>query len=38
MKFLDNIVYPFVRLLEMLASFAFLAMAFYAFFRIVVAG
>ena len=34
MLFLDKIVYPFVHLLEMLASFAFLAMAFYAFFRI----
>lgn len=38
MIFLDKIVYPFVHLLEMLASFAFLAMAFYAFFKIVTAG
>jgi hypothetical protein len=38
MLFLDKLIYPFVHLLEMLASFAFLAMAFYAFFRIVTAG
>jgi Type IV secretion system pilin len=36
--FLDKIIYPFVRLLELLASFAFLAMAFYAFYLIITAG
>jgi hypothetical protein len=36
--FLEKIVYPFVRLLELLASFAFLAMAFYAFYLIITAG
>ncbi|MDD5197962.1 MAG: hypothetical protein PHN60_03840 [Candidatus Gracilibacteria bacterium] len=36
--FLDKIIYPFVRMLELLASFAFLAMAFYAFYRIISAG
>lgn len=36
--FLDKIVYPFVRMLELLASFAFLAMAFYAFYLIITAG
>lgn len=35
--FLDKIVYPFVRMLELLASFAFLAMAFYSFYIIVTA-
>lgn len=34
---LDNVVYPFVKLLQTIASFAFLAMAFYAFFRITTA-
>ncbi len=38
MLFLDKMVYPFVHLLEILASFGFLAMAFFAFFRIVTAG
>ena len=36
--FLDKVVYPFVRMLELLASFAFLAMAFYAFYLIITAG
>lgn len=36
--FLDKIIYPFVRMLELLASFAFLAMAFYAFYLIITAG
>jgi hypothetical protein len=36
--FLDKIVYPFVNLLGMFASFAFLAMAFLAFFRLVSSG
>lgn len=36
--FLDKIVYPFIRMLELLASFAFLAMAFYAFYLIITAG
>ncbi|EKD29713.1 MAG: hypothetical protein ACD_78C00308G0001, partial [uncultured bacterium (gcode 4)] len=36
--FLDKIIYPFIRMLELLASFAFLAMAFYAFYRIITAG
>ena len=35
MLFMDRLIYPFVHLLGMLASFAFLAMAFYAFYRIV---
>lgn len=38
MDFLDKIVYPFIRMLELLASFAFLAMAFYAFYTIITAG
>lgn len=36
--FLDKIIYPFVRMLEVLASFAFLMMAFYAFYLIITAG
>lgn len=36
--FLDRIVYPFVTLMEVLASFAFLAIAFLAFFKLVTAG
>lgn len=36
--FLDRIVYPFVTMLELLASFAFLAIAFLAFFKLVSAG
>ena len=36
--FLDKIIYPFVRMLELLASFAFLAMAIYAFYLIITAG
>lgn len=36
--FLDRIVYPFVALMEILASFAFLAIAFIAFFKLVSAG
>lgn len=36
--FLDRIVYPFVALMEMLASFAFLAIAFLAFFKLVTAA
>lgn len=36
--FLDKIVYPFIRMLELLASFAFLAMAFYAFYLIITAA
>ena len=36
--FLEKIIYPFVRMLELLASFAFLAMAFYAFYLIITAG
>ncbi|NDK19594.1 hypothetical protein GW819_02020 [Candidatus Gracilibacteria bacterium] len=36
--FLEKIVYPFVRLLELLASFAFLAMAFFAFYTIITGG
>ena len=36
--FLDKIIYPFVRMLELLASFAFLAMAFYSFYLIISAG
>jgi len=36
--FLDKVIYPFVRMLELLASFAFLAMAFYAFYLIITAG
>lgn len=35
--FLDKIIYPFIKMLELLASFAFLAMAFYAFYQIVTA-
>lgn len=35
--FLDKIIYPFIRMLELLASFAFLAMAFYAFYLIITA-
>ncbi len=35
--FLEKIIYPFVHMLELLASFAFLAMAFYAFFLIITA-
>lgn len=38
MLFADKIIYPFVHLLEMIASFAFLAMAFYAFYKIVTSG
>ena len=34
---LDRVIYPFVHLLELLASFAFLAMAFIAFYQIVTA-
>lgn len=34
---LDKVVYPFVRMLELLASFVFLAMAFYAFYLIITA-
>jgi len=37
-SFLESIVYPFVNMLQLLASFAFLAMAFYAFFKIITAG
>jgi hypothetical protein len=36
-NFLEKIIYPFVHMLELLASFAFLAMAFYSFFLIVTA-
>lgn len=36
--FLEKIIYPFIRMLELLASFAFLAMAFYAFYLIITAG
>lgn len=36
--FLDRIVYPFVTLMELLASFAFLFIAFLAFFKLVTAG
>lgn len=36
--FAENLIYPFVKMLELLASFAFLAMAFYAFYRIVTAN
>jgi hypothetical protein len=35
--FLDKIIYPFIRMLELLASFAFLAMGFYAFYLIITA-
>ncbi len=35
--FMEKIVYPLVRMLELLASFAFLAMAFYAFYIIITA-
>ena len=35
--FLEKIIYPFIRMLELVASFAFLAMAFYAFYQIVTA-
>ncbi len=35
MLFMDRLIYPFVNLLGMLASFAFLAMAIFAFYRIV---
>lgn len=35
--FMDKVVYPLVRMLELLASFAFLAMAFYAFYLIITA-
>ena len=38
LNFSDKILYPFVHLLEILASFAFLAMAFLAFYKIVTAG
>lgn len=34
----EKVLYPFIHLLELLASFAFLAMAFYAFYQIVTAG
>jgi hypothetical protein len=37
-NFSDKIIFPFTHLLEILASFAFLAMAFYAFYKIVTAG
>lgn len=36
--FMDKVLFPFVNLLQVLAAFAFLAMAFYAFYRIVTAG
>ena len=36
--FLENLIYPFVNMLQLLASFAFLMMAFYAFYRIISAG
>ena len=35
--FLDKILYPFAHLVEMIASFAFLAVAFLSFFRLVTA-
>lgn len=35
--FLDKVIYPFIRMLELLASFAFLAMAIYAFYLIITA-
>lgn len=35
--FLNNIIYPFVRMLELLATFAFLAMGIYAFYLIITA-
>ena len=38
MLFADKLIYPFVHLLSILASFAFLAMAFFAFYRIVTAA
>lgn len=38
LNFSDKILYPFVHLLEILASFAFLFMAFLAFYKIVTAG
>ncbi|MDD2745024.1 MAG: pilin [Candidatus Gracilibacteria bacterium] len=37
-NFSDKIIFPFTHLLEILASFAFLAMAFFAFYKIVTAG
>lgn len=36
--FLDRIIYPFVRLIGILASFVFLAIAFLAFYKLVTAG
>ena len=36
--FLENIIYPLVRMIEVMASFAFLAMAFFAFFQIITGG
>lgn len=36
--FLDRLVYPFVALMEVLASFAFLAIAFLAFFKLISSG
>lgn len=38
LDFSDMILYPFIHLLQVLASFAFLAMAFFAFYKIVTAG
>ncbi len=38
MLFADKLIYPFVHLLEIFASFAFIAMAIFSFYRIVTAG
>lgn len=38
MLFADKLIYPFVHMLSILASFAFIAMAIYAFYKIIFAG
>lgn len=38
MFFADKIIFPYVHILEVLASFAFIAMAILSFYRIVTAG
>jgi hypothetical protein len=38
LAFSKNIIMPFVHLIQLLASFAFLAMAIFAFYKIVTAG
>ncbi len=38
MLFADKLIYPFVHILSILASFAFIAMAIFAFYKIVLAA